>query len=56
MSDFDKGIRGLVNPGYRTPEEIAREKNEEFFQRDCPNSQWSEEDRTPWIPHRKIYG
>jgi hypothetical protein len=34
MSDFDKGIRGLVNPGYRTPEEIAREKNEEFFQKE----------------------
>ena len=34
MSDFDKGIRGLVNPGYRTPEEITKEKNEEFFHKE----------------------
>ena len=34
MSEFDKGIRGLVNPGYRSPDEIAKEKNEEFYHKE----------------------
>ena len=34
MSEFDKGIRGLVNPGYRSPDEITKEKNEEFYRKE----------------------